>query len=159
MWSAVSKRHPSSIKSIFPYSVFPSSLTIPKFIISTSWHLTMPTYTTYISYISYTTYISQQQIRCSICWRADKVDFVRVNEAMQGVPKITLIIVWTNSETGLNERSNLSLSMSFTRVILGKGKATRTGLKVTFFKLVQRLYERTWACANVKYFQSIVMFA
>ena len=45
---------------------------------------------------TYTTYISQQQIRWSTCWRAGKVEFIQVIEAVQGVLKITHLIILTN---------------------------------------------------------------
>ena len=46
---------------------------------------------------TYTKYISQQQIRWSTCWRAGKVEVIQVIDAVQGVLKISHIIILTNS--------------------------------------------------------------
>ena len=46
---------------------------------------------------TYTTYISQQQIRWSTGWRAGKVEPIQVIEAVEGVLKITHLIILTNS--------------------------------------------------------------
>ena len=50
-----------------------------------------------ITMSTYTTYISQQQIRWSTSWRAGKVEFIQVIEAVEGVLKITHLIILTNS--------------------------------------------------------------